>query len=96
MWNIRANYQTMTMSWKENGIRRELKGDPSLCRSKSSLKTAPKALRDDGEGFLVVPMLLDSANSVIQHSTAAIEQLLGEFGEIFQIPSRLPVRTGIG
>ena len=50
---IVANFQNLTMRWKENGELRCLQGDPAMGRAKSSLKAALKALRDDGEGYLI-------------------------------------------
>ena len=49
----------MIISWREGGCRRVLRGDPSLCRSKSSWKSTLKTLRDDGEGLLVNPMIAE-------------------------------------
>ena len=50
---IAANFQKLTMSWKEYGVTRRLLGDPTLSRTKSSWRTTLKALKDKGEGYVI-------------------------------------------
>ena len=47
--NFVGNYKNMTLSWVEKGSRVLLRGDPTLCKSKSSWKAALKALRAEGK-----------------------------------------------
>ena len=53
---FKGRYQEMTIEWGKKGCHKVLRGDPSLCRTKSSWKTTLKVLRAVGEGYLVTPI----------------------------------------
>ena len=53
---FKGNYQKMTIEWVEKGCHKVLKGDPALCRTKSSWKTTLKTLRAEGADYLVTPL----------------------------------------
>ena len=52
---IAANFQELTMRWKENGKERVLQGDPALSKAKASWKATLKAFKADGEGYFITP-----------------------------------------
>ena len=82
----------VTMSWNEKGERRKLQRDPTLGRSKSSLKATLKALKDDGEGYLITPVegeIEPEAGVMISVET---QQLLDGFDDFCQQPPGLPPR----
>lgn len=56
---FKGNYQDMTIVWKEKGCHRVLKGDPTLCRTQMSWKTALRALKVEGDGYVVTPIAVD-------------------------------------
>ena len=61
-----------------------------MTRTKSSWKATLKALRDDGEGYMITPEQEGSdpvAGLIISEGT---KQLLEEFDDICQLPTSLP------
>ena len=88
--NILANFQKLTIRWMEKRMVKMIQGDPTLCKSKASWKVALKALKDDGKGYFITASEKGDANEVVQELPQAIQQLLGEFGDICKLPAGLP------
>ena len=88
--NFVGNFRNMTLSWKEKGSRVLLKGDPTLCRSKSSWKAALKALKTEGEGYLVTPMQAELVEKPNDSLSEGVQRLLAEYEDLFQTPTGLP------
>ena len=60
-------------------------GDPSLCRSECSWKATLKALKYEGEGFLIT-LEGREAETVARLVSSATQQLLEEFDDIWKPP----------
>ena len=87
---IAANFQELTMSWKEKGEIRRLKGDPALGRSQASWKATLKALKDDGEGYFITAAGGGPEPEVGMMISVKTKQLLEEFEDLCQLPKGLP------
>ena len=52
---IEADFQEMSFSWGKGEDRKDLWGDPILCRIQSSWKTTLKALKESEEDYCITP-----------------------------------------
>ena len=52
---IEADFQEMSLKWRKEGKQYEIWGDPALCHTQTSWKAAMKALKEEGEGYLLMP-----------------------------------------
>ena len=73
---IEADFQEMSFSWGKGGERKQLMGDPTLCRIQSSWKATLKALRESDEGYRTTPLLLDAEQGIETPISAETEEVL--------------------
>ena len=69
---------------------KKIKGDPTLCKGEASWRATFKALKDDGEGYLIAPSAIEVDSDVAIEVTAATKELLEEFDDLCQPPKGLP------
>ena len=67
-----------------------IQGDPTLCRAITSLRAIFKALKDDGEGYLITNTENYEELGEGEDLSAATQQLLEEFEDLCQPPMGLP------
>ncbi|XP_072054839.1 uncharacterized protein [Arachis hypogaea] len=85
-----GDYNALSLSWMLNGKKVTLHGDPSLGRSRASVKVTLNALRNNEEGFLVTPVFIaDSTEAQLSVSSATLA-ILQQFEDVFQSPYGLP------
>ncbi|GKD07696.1 hypothetical protein Tco_1187381 [Tanacetum coccineum] len=80
----------LTMSFNMDGGRILIKGDPSLNRSLVSLKVILRSLKLEKNDFLVELKCLGEPQEARLPTNEAINDLLKEFEDIFQLPEGLP------
>ncbi|XP_060203103.1 uncharacterized protein LOC132631549 [Lycium barbarum] len=85
--DIQANFKTLTLKFEIEGQTRVVQGDPSWSKSVASLKTLFKALQKDGEGYYVD---LNELTAREEQENFDLQQLLDEFGTLFEELKRLP------
>lgn len=85
--DIQANFKTLTLKFEIEGQTQVVRGDPSLCKSVASLKNLFKALQKDAEGYYVD---LNELTVREEQENLDLQQLLEEFGTLFEEPKGLP------
>nr|XP_016495663.1 PREDICTED: uncharacterized protein LOC107814725 isoform X3 [Nicotiana tabacum] len=85
--DIQANFKTLTLKFEIEGQTRVVRSDPSLCKSVASLKNLFKALQKDAEGYYVD---LNELTVREEQENLDLQQLLEEFGTLFEEPKGLP------
>ncbi|GKA27344.1 putative mitochondrial protein, partial [Tanacetum coccineum] len=85
-----VNWKELTMSFNMDGDRILIKGDPSLNRSLVSLKSISRSLKLEKNSFLVELKCLGELQEARLPTNEAINDLLKEFEDIFQLPEGLP------
>lgn len=92
--SVVTNWKTQVMNYKVGEETVTLRGDPSLTRSKISLKSMLRVLRKHGGGILVEYNHMARAELTKAEQPLFLCELLEEFGEVFEQPQGLPPRRG--
>ncbi|XP_020962930.1 uncharacterized protein LOC107607991 isoform X2 [Arachis ipaensis] len=85
-----GDYNTLSLSWVQDGSKVTLQGDPTLGRTHASSKVTLQALRNAEEGFLVTPLFRPDADEDSVTISSETTELLSQFDDLFQSPSGLP------
>ncbi|GJZ74597.1 putative mitochondrial protein [Tanacetum coccineum] len=89
--DVKMNWKLLTMKFMVGLGEVTLCGDPSLCRSKLSLKAMEKSLTANAECYLVELKELDAHKSSHQGvNTEPFKKLLLQFEDVFNMPFGLP------
>ncbi|GJW47030.1 putative mitochondrial protein [Tanacetum coccineum] len=89
--DVKMNWKLLTMKFMVGLGEVTLCGDPSLCRSKLSLKAMEKSLKANAECYLVELKELDAHKSNHQGvNTEPFKKLLFQFEDVFNMPFGLP------
>ncbi|GJS07399.1 ty3-gypsy retrotransposon protein [Tanacetum coccineum] len=89
--DVRMNWKLLTMKFMVGLAEVTLCGDPSLCRSKLSLKAMEKLLKSNAECYLVELKELDAHKSSYQGvNTEPLRKLLLQYEDVFNMPFGLP------
>ncbi|GJX36593.1 putative mitochondrial protein [Tanacetum coccineum] len=89
--DVKMNWKLLTMKFMVGLGEVTLCGDPSLCRSKLSLKAMEKSLKANAECYLVELKELDAHKSSHQGvNTEPFKKLLLQFEDVFNMPFGLP------
>lgn len=90
-----VDWKSLTMRFQVGDTNVALHGDPSLSKTLVSLKSMMKAFRRGGEGILLelgsLSIEIDSSQPYVP---GELEQVMREFGGIFQEPRGLPPHRG--
>ncbi|KAJ9542106.1 hypothetical protein OSB04_028612 [Centaurea solstitialis] len=94
--DVTTNWRTQVMRFVVNGEVVTLRGDPSLGRSRVTLKNMIRSIVNGGEGFLV------QLNQVERQPTAGtlpaaplyLQSLMESYRQVFEMPSGLPPCRG--
>lgn len=95
-----TNWKTQTMKFRLGDTTVTLKGDPSLGRSKISLKAMMRTLRKEGGGFLVeLNHLSGGIGDKGKDTTASsvplfLQPTIKQYQHVFQMPAGLPPLRG--
>lgn len=96
-----SNWKTQEMAFEMRGNKYKLKGDPSLARSKVSLKAIMKTLRKEGGGLWlelnhvqVTGPLTEDESKETQKVPDFLQGVLTKMASIFEPPVGLPPRRG--
>ncbi|XP_061343289.1 uncharacterized protein LOC133289385 [Gastrolobium bilobum] len=79
---IKANFRELTIKYVSEGHEAVIKGDPTLSKTISSLKSMAKALEQEGQGYFV-QWEGSAASQNFQEEWKELDDLLVEFGDIF-------------
>ena len=88
--NVWANFKEATLKMNWQGNRLVLKGDPELCKGGSSFKSIRKIIQEEGHELMIQFCQLKANEQGPVAVPAELQQVLQEFQDIFQAPSRLP------
>nr|GEV45210.1 ribonuclease H-like domain-containing protein [Tanacetum cinerariifolium] len=89
--DVKMNWKLLTMKFMAGLGEVTLCGDPSLCRSKLSLKAMKKSLKANTKCYLVELKELDAHKSSHQGvNTEPFKKLLLQFEDVFNMPFGLP------
>nr|GEV60684.1 hypothetical protein [Tanacetum cinerariifolium] len=89
--DVKMNWKLLTVKFMVGLGEATLCGDPSLCRSKLSLKAMEKSLKANTECYLVELKELDAHKSSLQGvNTEPLKKLLIQFEDVFNMPFGLP------
>ncbi|TYK06549.1 transposon Tf2-1 polyprotein isoform X1 [Cucumis melo var. makuwa] len=97
-----VDWKNLTLTFSSEGKQISIKGDPSLTKSRISLKSMIKTWVEQDEGFLIECRAVQVHTENEQSSTAAttigdepLQNVLKQFEDVFDWPERLPPRRGI-
>ncbi|KAA0047644.1 Ty3/gypsy retrotransposon protein [Cucumis melo var. makuwa] len=97
-----VDWKNLTLTFSSEGKQISIKGDPSLTKSRISLKSMIKTWVEQDEGFLIECRVVQVHTENGQNSTAVatirdepLQNVLKQFEDIFDWPERLPPRRGI-
>ncbi|KAL4010180.1 hypothetical protein IC575_030485 [Cucumis melo] len=97
-----VDWKNLTLTFSSEGKQILIKGDPSLTKSRISLKSMIKTWVEQDEGFLIECRAVQVHTENEQSSTAAttigdepLQNVLKQFEDVFDWPERLPPRRGI-
>lgn len=79
--DIQVNFKTLTLKFEIERQTHVVRGDPSLSKSSTSLKTLFKALQTDKEGYYL------DLNELIareEQENVNLQQLIKEFGTLLE------------
>lgn len=87
--SVVTNWKTQIMKYEEGGSTVILKGDPSLTRSRISLKAMIRVMRKEGGGILVECNQMEEKKTVGVETTTPLflGSTLAEFQEVFALPT---------
>lgn len=90
-----TNWKLETMKFQVNGKTVTLKGDPSLTRSKISLKAMIKTIRKEGGGILVELNRVEAVEGVERFKPGGkipkiLDPVLTRYRGIFEMPQFIP------
>ncbi|MCI24071.1 hypothetical protein A2U01_0045254, partial [Trifolium medium] len=88
--NIEANFGNLCLKWEVEGRKYLINGDPAMCNRQASWKAMMRALSNEGLGFYVHKVESSSADEKQSEQSNEWDQLLGEFDDIFHMPTGLP------
>lgn len=91
---VLTKWKTQEMTFHENGAVVTIRGDPSLTRSRISLKAMIRVLRKEGGGILVECNQLEGEELTKTDQPLFLRSILEEFRGVFEQPSGLPPRRG--
>ncbi|XP_074356373.1 uncharacterized protein LOC141696084 [Apium graveolens] len=96
-----TNWRTQVMKFEMGGSKVTLVGDPSLVRSKITLKAMIKCLRKEGHGFLiesnkveVVERQLGAVNERMEQIPVGLQPVIKHYQGVFAEPKGLPLSRG--
>ncbi|KAL4013518.1 hypothetical protein IC575_025690 [Cucumis melo] len=97
-----VDWKNLTLTFSNEGKQISIKGDPSLTKSRISLKSMFKTWVDQDEGFLIEcrEIQVHKENQQINTAVATVEDeplqnVLKQFEDVFDWPEKLPPRRGI-
>lgn len=93
---VESNWKTQTMGFEIEGVKFTLKGDPSLARSRISLKAMIRTLCKEGGGLWLELNQIEHYQEKTPHSSALpeipvfLQRVLTQFQSVFATPEGLP------
>ena len=87
---IKANFKDLTIKIPWGNRYHVLKGESELLRAATSFKSVLKAMRDEGQVFLLEYQMLKAGTDSVISPPNWLEGVLSEFEEVFQEPKGLP------
>ncbi|TYK14861.1 Ty3/gypsy retrotransposon protein [Cucumis melo var. makuwa] len=97
-----VDWKNLTLTFSSEGKQISIKGDPSLTKSRISLKSMFKTWLDQDEGFLIECRAIQvceeneqTNTTTIIHEAEPLQNMLKQFGDVFDWPEKLPPRRKI-
>ncbi|XP_056699529.1 uncharacterized protein [Spinacia oleracea] len=92
--SVVTNWKTQTMRYQLGGSTVTLQGDPSLAKSKISLKAMLKVIRKEGGGILLEFNQLEDSVKEGPAMPMFLRRVIEQFSEVFDLPTGLPPSRG--
>ncbi|XP_031276149.1 uncharacterized protein LOC116134605 [Pistacia vera] len=89
--DVCVNWKKLTMRFQVEGNRVSLQRDPSLVKSKVSLKSMMRSINNTGEGFLVECFSIEEGLlSKGENVSPGVQAVLDQYRHLFDQPTKLP------
>ncbi|KAI3522148.1 hypothetical protein L1887_11628 [Cichorium endivia] len=92
--DTRVNWRELTMSFRNEGRKVTLHGEPGLNRSETTLQSLVRGITQVSHGFLIAVQHLEASDHSNDHVHPGLEEILKEFADVFELPVGLPPPRG--